>query len=764
MYFFIKQKKLLLKQIKSPILRYSILAIAGGVSLIFLFILSIYWGLWGKIPNIEDLSDFQYQRASEVYTSDSVLIGKFYLYDRQPISFENIPQHLLDALVAIEDERFYKHSGIDYPSLGRVAVKTVLLQDQSSGGGSTLTQQLAKNLYPRRGREVSNIAVDKIKEMFIASRLEEIYSKDEILTHYLNTVSFGDNAFGIESASLKFFNKRAKELTVEEAATLVGMLKATYGYNPRIFPEKSLARRNLVLLSMANNQLISAEKKDSLVDIPITLDYREFDNNDGLAPYFREEVRKKMQKWSLEQREEGNEYNIYTDGLKIYTTLDYNMQFWAEAAMREHMASLQGQFEKSYGNNAPWLTDKKLIEKVVRASKVYKKLKAQNLDDAQIMDSLKIKKPMLLADWDGEKTVEASSYDSIVHYMKFLNTGSLAIDPQSGAVKTWIGGVDFEHFKYDHVAQSKRQVGSTFKPIVYTAALESGIAPCTYFSAEEVEYENLKNWSPGNSGDDDEAYLNYSMEQALSNSVNTVTVKVLEKTGLTNVLTMAKNMGVFTKLPEEPSIALGTGELYLNELAGVYATYVNDGKAVLPYLINRITDKKDSLLTEFKPKMAKTPAFSEETRQIMLEMMKSTINMGTASRIRTTYKLKNDIAGKTGTTQNNKDAWFVALTPKMVHVTWVGLENHEIGFRSTALGQGANAALPMFAKFMQELNRHPSYDTITKARFKEPDSEIVRLLDCDPVKRDGFFKRLFKDPDKKKKREFQRKDSEKGKR
>ncbi len=751
---------MLLKQIKSPILRYSILAIAAGIALLILFILSIYWGAWGKIPNKEELSDFQYQRASEVYTIDSVLIGKFYLYDRQPISFEGIPQHLLDALVAIEDERFYEHSGIDYQSLGRVAIKTVLMQDQSSGGGSTLTQQLAKNLYPRRDRKVSNIAVDKIKEMFIASRLEDIFSKVEILAHYLNTVSFGDNTFGIESASLKFFNKRTKDLTVEQAATLVGMLKATYGYNPRIFPEKSLSRRNLVLLSMANNDFISAQKKDSLIDIPITLDYREYDNNDGLAPYFREEIRKKMQKWSLQQQEEGNEYNIYTDGLKIYTTLDYNMQFWAEAAMREHMASLQEQFEKSYGKSAPWLTDTKLIEKVVRGSSVYKKFKAQNLDDAQIMDSLKTKRTMALTDWEGEKTVETSSYDSIVHYMKFLNTGSLAIDPRTGAVKTWIGGGDFENFKYDHVAQSKRQVGSTFKPIVYTAALETGIAPCTYFSAEEVEYENLKNWSPGNSGDKDEAYLNYSMEQALSNSVNTVTVKVLEKTGLTNVMTMAKNMGVFTKLPEEPSIALGTGELYLNELAGVYSTYVNDGKAVLPYLIERITDKKDSLLTEYEPKRAKTPAFSEQTRQIMLEMMKSTVNMGTASRIRTTYKLKNDIAGKTGTTQNNKDAWFVALTPKMLHVTWVGLENHEIGFRSTSLGQGANAALPMFAKFMQELNRHPSYDTITKARFKEPDSEVLRLMDCDPVKRDGFFKRLFKDPDKKKKREFQRKKSE----
>ena len=472
----------MLKRIKPPFLRYSLLAIVGGILLVILFIFSVYLGAWGKIPDSEALSDFKYQRASEVYSVDSVLIGKFYLYDRQPIPFEGIPQHLLDALVAIEDERFHEHSGIDYPSLGRVAVKSVLMQDQSSGGGSTLTQQLAKNLYPRRDRKVSNIAVHKIKEMVIASRLEDIYSKDEILTHYLNTVSFGDNTFGIESASLKFFDKNANELTIEEAATLVGMLKATYGYNPRIFPEKSLTRRNLVLQAMANNELISPEKKDSLVAIPIELDYREFDNNDGLAPYFREEVRKKMQKWSLERRKEGHEYNIYTDGLKIYTTLDYNMQYWAEAAMREHMASLQQQFEKSYGKNAPWLTDKKLVRKVVRSSEVFKKWKAEGLEDAQIMDSLKAKKTLVLTDWEGERSVEASSYDSIVHYMKILNTGSLAVNPETGAVKTWIGGVDFEHFKYDHVAQSKRQVGSTFKPIVYTtAALETGIAPCTYF-------------------------------------------------------------------------------------------------------------------------------------------------------------------------------------------------------------------------------------------------------------------------------------------
>lgn len=745
---------MVLKRIKSPYIRYSLLGLATILTIVVLFISSIYLGLWGKLPNAKDLSDFKYQRASEVYTADSVLIGKYYLYDRQPIVFEDVPAHVFEALIAIEDERFYEHSGIDYQSLGRVAVKTILLQDQSSGGGSTLTQQLAKNLYPRENRKKSNIVIDKIKEMIIASRLEKIYDKNEILIHYLNTVSFGDNTFGIESASLKFFNKQAKDLSIGEGATLVGMLKATYGYNPRIFPERSFARRNLVLQAMENNDLLSKAKKDSLAAMPIELDYRAYDNNEGVAPYFREEVRKQLQKWNLEQREAGNEYNIYTSGLKVYTTLDYNLQYWAEEAMRDHMKSLQESFEKSYGKNAPWITDKTLINKLIKRSKPYKKMKASGLKEPQIMDSLNRKKKMVLVDWEGEKSVDATTIDSLQHYMKFLNTGSLAIDPKSGAVKIWIGGIDFEHFKYDHIAQSRRQVGSTFKPIVYTTALEMGVSPCTYFSAQEVEYENLKGWSPSNSGDKDEAYLNYSMEQALSNSVNTVAVKVLEKTGIANVVTMAKNMGVFSQLPEQPSLALGTGEIYLNELAGVYASYVNNGKAILPYLIKTITDQKDSVLTQFEPKRARKRAFSERTRQIMVEMMKSTINSGTASRIRTTYKLDNDIAGKTGTTQNNKDAWFVALTPELVHVTWVGLDNHEIGFKSTRLGQGANAALPIFAKLMQEMNRHASYNTITRAKFTRPDQSVIDMLDCEPVKRDGFFKRLFKNPNKKKTKEF----------
>ena len=745
---------MVLKNIKSVYVRYAAMVIVVMFFGILLFLLSVRFGAWGKLPGKSELATFQYYRASEVYTADSVLIGKYYLNDQQPIPYENFPEHLINALVSIEDERFYEHSGLDYQSLLRVGFKTILMQDQSSGGGSTLTQQLAKNLYPRKERNKTNLIVNKVKEMIIAKRLENLFTKEEILGHYLNTVSFGGNTYGIESASLKFFNKPTDQLNIEESATLVGMLKATHSYNPRLFPGKSTDRRNLVLQAMLNNDFLSQIEKDSISALPLKLDYREFDHDEGMAPYFREEVRKILRKWCEIENENGQNYNLYTSGLKIYTTLDSKMQQLAEETMAIHMSSLQNEFEKSHGKNAPWLKNKALIEKLVKRTESYKKLKKLGWDDAVIMDTLQQKRTMTLADWKGEKLVNASTVDSVQHYMKFLNTGSLAIDAQTGAVKTWIGGINYKYFKYDHVAQSKRQVGSTFKPIVYTAALEAGIAPCTYFSAQEVEYENLKGWSPSNSGDKDEAYLNYSMEMALSNSVNTVAVKVLEKTGIENVIQQAKNMGVLSELPKQPSLALGTGELYVNEMAGAYASYTNNGKAVYPYLIQTITNRKDSILAHFEPKRSNSFAFSKKTGQIMLEMMKSTIDQGTASRIRTSYKLKNDIAGKTGTTQNNKDAWFVALTPKLVHVSWVGLDNHEIGFKSTSLGQGANAALPLFALWYQKLNRDPEFNVMTKARFSKPDATVLELLDCEPIKRDGFFKRLFKNPNKKKAKRF----------
>lgn len=721
-----------------------------------LFIGSIYVGAWGKIPSKKELSTFQYQIASEVFTADSVLIGKYYLYDRQPISFTEFPEHLKQALISIEDERFFEHSGIDFKSLLRVGFKTILMGDDSSGGGSTITQQLAKNLYPRKERKRTNLVVNKVKELIIAKRLENIYTKEELLTNYLNTVSFGDNTFGIESAALKFYNKQTKDLIITEAATLVGMLKATYGYNPRLFPERSVGRRNLVLKAMHSNGFISDEQTKEMTGEELNLDYRDFDYNAGVAPYFREEVRKSMLTWIANENKNGTSYNIYTSGLKIYTTLNFKMQQLAENTMVDHMTKLQGNFEKGYGKNAPWLKDKNLLEKIAKKTTSYRKLQKAGLSHTQIIDSLSNdKRKGVFSTWSGDEEVLASTMDSIQHYTRFLNTGSLAIDPKNGEVLVWIGGINFKHYKFDHVSQSKRQVGSTFKPIVYTTALEQGITPCTYFSAQEVEYKNLKGWSPGNSGEKDEAYLNYSMEEGLSNSVNTIAVKVLEKAGIGNVIHMAEAMGINEKLPNEPSIALGTGEIKILDLARAYSSYLNKGKHVRPMVIKKITDQKDSVLVEFKSDVSEKAAFTKETGQIMIEMMKSTVNSGTAARLRSTYGLKNDIAGKTGTTQNNKDAWFVALMPNLVHITWVGLDQHEIGFSSTNMGQGANAALPLFGLWLQELNKDKTFDFLTKGSFPKPSSTVLDALNCEPVKRDGFFKRLFKNPDKKKTKKFE---------
>jgi len=742
-----------LKKISNFILKATLL-IAGGISI---FIISVRLGVWGSIPNMKEVQELSQYEASEIYDVNNQLIGKFYLSNRQPIPYSQIPQHTINALLATEDVRFYDHNGIDTKSLFRVFFKTILMQDASSGGGSTITQQLAKNLFKRKDYGLLTLPVVKTKEMVVARRLEKNYSKQEILELYFNTVPFSGNTYGIESAALKYFNKRTSDLTPTEAATLIGTLKATYTYDPNRFPERNTERRNIVLHQMHKYGFLTDTEYKKNIQDSLQLDYGQYDEQHGLAPYFREELRNKMLAWCKENTTKDAPYNLYTSGLKIYTTLDKNLQQYAEEAIKEHLNKLQITFEKEYGESAPWLTNKALVTSVLRNTKAYKKLKAKDLSEKVILDSLSVKRNMWLYDVDEKKEVAASTIDSVQHYLKFLNAGMLSINPQSGAVKSWVGGVDFEHFKYDHVKKSKRQVGSTFKPIVYTTALEQGVKPCDYFSAREVEYENMEGWSPSNSGDVDEEYLNYSLQTALTKSINTVSVKVLEEAGIENTIVLSEKLGITSTLPKVPSLALGTAELSVSEMAGAYAAYVNDSKPVSPYYLLKVENKKGEILEEFKQKDTLQPAFSEPTRQIMVEMMQSVVNNGTASRMRHTYGLRNDIAGKTGTTQSNKDAWFVSVMPKLVTVTWVGNDNHRIGFKTTRTGQGANAALPIAAKLLQKMNKDTTFNSITKARFKSPNATVVEMLDCEPTKRDGFFKRLFTNPDKKKKTNFKTK-------
>lgn len=745
-------KPTMLERIKrSRKLKWAIGVVFALITLPVLFYISIYFGFFGEIPSSKELSTLKQSEATQVLSEDGKLIGKYYIFDRQPIVYEQLPQHLIDALIATEDIRFFEHNGIDSRSLLRVFFKTLLLQDKSSGGGSTITLQLAKNLYGRKDYGLLGIVVNKLQESIIAQRLENMYSKNEILTIYFNTVPFSDNTFGIESAAMKFFNKNTTQLNLEESAVLVGMLKASHYFNPRIFPERSRLRRDVVLVQMSKYGFINQPELEEAKYKDLVLDYHYYSHNQGLAPYFREKLRQDLSTiLDTLKSKNGEPFNIYRDGLIIHTTLDFKMQELAEEAVHTQMAQLQKAHEKSFENKGPWVTNKQIILDAVKRTDIYKKLNKEGFSDSEILVSLgKETREMELFSYDKKEIVEASTLDSIAHYLKFLNTGFLAVEPSTGAVKAWVGGVNFEYFKYDHVAQSKRQVGSTFKPIVYTAALENGMDPCAYFSANEVTYEG--GWTPSNSGSiSDDPYMNYNLKTALSQSINTIAVKVLMETGVDKVIGQAEKMGIESRLPRVPSIALGTAELSVKELAKAYTSFVNNGKPSTPYYITKIEDGRGNILVEFKPEVEKIPAFSETNGEIMLEMMKATVNEGTASRLKSTYKLQNDIAGKTGTTQSNKDGWFVGITPNLVTVTWVGADDHRIGFRNTAIGQGANSALPIFALFLQKLNQDEYFNEITQARFKATSPEVLAMMECEESKRDGFFKRLLSRPDKKK--------------
>ncbi|MGB8705950.1 MAG: transglycosylase domain-containing protein [Gillisia sp.] len=740
----------MLQQIKnSPKLRwvFKILLILFGLFILFYF--SIYFGLFGKIPSAKELSDLQQSEATQVLSSDGKLIGKYYIFDRQPITYKQLPPNLIHALIATEDARFYEHNGIDTKSLFRVIFKTLLLQDKSSGGGSTITLQLAKNLYGRKDYGPFGIVINKIQESIIARRLERVYSKKQILTLYFNTVPFSDNTFGIESASLKFFDKHTSELSLVEAATLIGTLKASHSYNPRIFPERSRLRRDVVLNQMHKYGYLSQKKMKEAQGKELKLNYQYYSHNQGLAPYFREQLRKDLVNiLDTLKNKDGDDFNIYRDGLIIHTTLNFKMQQFAEEAVNTHLAELQKIHEKSYGKNAPWLKNKALILDAAKRTSAYASFKKQGLNDTEILEQLdKNPRESEFFDYGKDKMLKATTLDSIKYYLKFLNAGFLAVEPTTGAVKAWVGGIDFEHYKYDHVSQSKRQVGSTFKPVVYTAALENGMDPCTYFSADAVTYSN--GWTPTNAGSSGEdPYMNYNLQTALSNSINTIAVKVLMQTGIDKVINEARKMGIESKIPKVPSIALGTAELNMEEMARAYTSFVNHGRPSNPYYITKIEDAKGNLLAQFQPEIQKAPAYSEQTREIMIQFMKATVDSGTATRLRTTYGLNNDIAGKTGTTQSNKDGWFVGITPKLVALTWVGSDDHRIGFRNTAIGQGANSALPVFALFLKKLNSEPEFNAITNAHFERPSNKVEELLNCEPSKRDGFFKRIFSNPDK----------------
>lgn len=705
---------------------------------------SVYIGLWGKLPDYYTLRTIKNANASEIYSEDGVVLGRIYAENRTNVNFKDISTDAINALIATEDVRFYEHQGVDERSLLRVFVKSLILGDRSSGGGSTLSQQLSKNLYPRKNFGILSMPVNKMKEAITASRLEKIYSKKEILQLYLNTVSFGENVFGIESASRQFFSKPASQLKIHECAVLIGMLKAPTSYNPRLHPERSKQRRNVVLSQMAKYKFISEQRLKEVEALPLRINYQKQSTQAGLASYLRERIRIEANKILQNYpKEDGNFYDIYRDGLHIVTTLDSRMQSYAENAVAEHMTNLQSQFKQHWGNQSPWGNTNEVIDDAKVKSERYRKLKEKGKSDKEIDQIFNQKVNMKIFTWKGDKEVKMSPLDSLKYYVQLLNTGFLAMEAQSGKIKAWVGGIDFAHFKYDHV-KAKRQVGSIFKPIVYAAALEEGASPFDYLPNERKVYEEYDNWSPRNA---DELYEgSYSMEGALAESVNTIAVDVLLETGIRNSIVLAEEMGIESSLPKVPSLALGTANISLYEMIQVYATLANRGSHVDPYYLTRIEDNKGRLIADLSASREEDRmVLSPQNADIINHMLEAVVNDGTAKSLRSVYGLRGELAGKTGTTQSQADGWYIGYNSKLVAGAWVGAEDMRIHFNSLALGQGASMALPIYGKFMHKLKADGRFNRYSSAGIVQPDAEILAELDIPHylAPDSNFFDSLF---------------------
>lgn len=757
------------RSFKSYIIRLGLLAIACAIVGLGLLFSSVYLGLWGKLPDYYTLRNIKNADASEIYSEDGAILGRVYAENRTNVSFKDISPNVINSLIATEDARFYEHQGVDQRSMLRVLVKSLIMGDRSSGGGSTLSQQLAKNLYNRKHYGALTMPVNKIREAITASRLEKIYSKKEILQLYLNTVSFGENVFGIESASRQFFSKPASALKTHECAVLIGMLKAPTYYNPRLHPERSKQRRNVVLNQMAKYEYISESQAKQLKALPLELKYNNQASKNGLAPYLREKIRIEANKILADYpKEDGSYYDIYRDGLKITTTLDSKLQTYAEQSVSEHLKQLQNLFYKHWGSSKPWDNKKDILTDAKHRSDRYKELKKSGKSEQEINKIFNEKVDMKIFTWSGEKNVSMSPNDSIKHYVQLLNTGFLAMEPHSGKIKAWVGGIDFNHFKYDHVT-AKRQVGSVFKPVVFSAALEEGISPFEYFPNERKVYEEYDNWSPRNA--DNKYEGSYSMEGALAESVNTIAVDVLLQTGIRDAIVLAEEMGVDSNLPKVPSLALGTANISLFEMIQVYATLANRGVHVEPYYLVKIEDKNGNLIADLSKKRGENRfVLSPQNADIINHMLQAVVNNGTGKSLRNVFKLEGDLAGKTGTTNSHADGWYIGYNSNLVAGAWVGADDMRVHFRSLTLGQGASMALPIYGKFMSKLSNNRNFSNYSYASIRKPENDILAQLNIPHYmpKDSGFFKNIFgvkaKDRDKlmeRKQRKEKRKENRK---
>ena len=713
----------------------------GPFLLLFTIVALTGFGVFGALPNVEELVNPKNNLATIVYSGDMKILGKYYSENRVNVNFNQLDKDLVEALIATEDARFYEHSGVDVKALGRAVAGAFI--GGNKGGGSTVTQQLAKMMFPREKLSKFELVIRKMKEWIIATRLEKYYTKDEILALYLNKFDFLNLAVGVKSASQIYFNRSQDSLNIEQAAMLIGMAKNPALFNPIRFPEKTKQRRNVVMNQMVKYGYLSQQKYDSLKVLPLDLSFHPEDHNDGLAPYLREYLRDNFLKSWCEKHinpETNKPYNVYKDGLRVYTTIDSRMQQYAEEAVFEHMHDLQKVFDKDLAKkkNAPfaWNVTKEEIASImnssIKRSDRFRSAKKAGMSDEEAIATFYKPVDMSVYSLRGDIDTVMTPFDSIKYYKGFLQTGFMAMEPQTGYVKAWVGGINHKHFKYDHVKVSKRQVGSTFKPFVYALAIQEGYSPCHQVPNVRtcITLPDGKEWCPSNSDgpNDKNNGKMLTLKKALANSINYITAWVMKQYTPHALVTLVKRLGVTAEIPEVHSICLGTADISVFEMVAANSTFANKGTYIQPTFVTRIEDKNGKVLEEFIPRTDEV--FSEEKAYTMIQLMRGVVDGGTGSRLRSRHKLMNQIAGKTGTTQKNADGWFIGLTPELAAGAWVGGEDRSIHFNSMVEGQGATMALPIWGKFFSKVYADSKLK-VSKGEFPRPKNLDPNLeLDC----------------------------------
>jgi penicillin-binding protein 1A len=766
------------KKFRKSIIWFWVIISLPVVFVLTLFIL-ISANRLGPIPSFEEVENPASNLAAEVYSEDNVLLGKFYLQsqNRTWTEYEDISPYVVDALIATEDIRFHRHSGIDFRGLARVLVKTIIL-GKETGGGSTITQQLAKNLF--LPRDLSNdpaivrgarLTVTKFKEWQTAVKLEKSYTKEEIITMYLNVFDFIYNAVGINSAARIYFNTTPDSLNIEQSAMLVGMLKNSVAYNPLRNAETALRRRNVVISQMERYGYLPREVADSVKMLPLVLDLREDSHNTGPATYFREYIRSTMIKYEPERKmfysddqyndamwrwqndplygwcrkntkPDGTNYNLYRDGLRIYTTLNSKMQTYAEEALVQHLSqNLQPVFNKKaktyrsppYSNDLNAAQVKQLIDRSVRQSDRYQAMRRAGIPEDSITLSFNTPIPMKLFSWEGEKDTVMTPLDSIRYYKFFVRSSFMAMDPHTGHVRAYVGGPDFRYFKYDAVTQQKKQVGSTIKPFLYTLAMQDGYTPCYEVENIARSFEvNDTTWIPRSSGPEEYHGKMVTLKWGLAQSENYISAWLMKQFSPQTVVDLMHRMGIRSFIDPVYSIFLGTSDLSLEEMVGAYGTFTNKGVYTRPLYVTRIEDRNGNVISTFNPYIDEV--ISEDDAYLMTALLQGVVNTGTGLRLRGTYRLTNQMGGKTGTTQNHSNGWYMGVLPDLVAGVWTGWEDQAIHFEDLSLGQGSNMALPVFGLFIQRLLADSTFASLAQSQFEAPAGFNVPL-DCDNVRR-----------------------------